>query len=486
MKKTILKLLSLAVVACLYGKPFFLTPELKTYGTFAFTDQSKHSFTGGAGIFAKTPNLEFRTMLSFPKKELLEINNIVGQKDFSSLSSSPRSSFTVNLLKDTTPFTLSVGSVGLGRSVSRLKNPVPNLTSTPLTKNFYFSSGISASLPTLYSAKKPNTMFCQVDLSKTRLPFMVQVAMDEEKSAFFSTGTKINFSKHIHLQANLTTASTYIENNSSYLVKNKLNFKSTRSFATSLETNFSSPFLKLNASIGLHQSPYDKTGIWLNTKARTAIGPFLLDAGYFAITTTEQFPKPVPFISADSSITKTCEQFFINPQFLILQDKSSIRFGTAFSQTWKIAGTKEVYSINPSKISVGALYEKKDFSLLQTFSVSNLVLTKPNTEKPNLPQKYYEASLTATKNYKSTRTDFKSSCKLYQKDEFNNKEEKQIYSTSLKSYLGKTKNFSLFGTYNSTYKGFQKDKAVLNTGGSFKIKTKYHSTSLKCTFNLNL
>ena len=485
MKRFMLTALYLIATAYLFGEPFFLHPELKTYGNFAFAEGKNPTFVGATGVFAKNENLELSSILPFKKNDFSAIKDYACQKDFCSLFSEPRSALSIKLFKESVPLNFAVGNLGITRSISRLKNPVANLPSSPFTRNFYFSSGISPYLPSLNSAKKPLSLFFEADFSKTKVPFILQGAFDKEKNAFFSSGTRFNFSKHVYIQSNITFAGFYLENNSSYLTKHKLNFERDFYYATSFESNFSSPYFKVNSFIGLHQSPYDKNSMWFYLKERSFFGPFLLDAGYFLIPTAKDFPEQVPLITASSSIVKTCEQFFVNPQFLILNEKSSVKLGAIFCQTRKIAGTSKIYEIKPIKASGGFLYEKERFSLSQIFSVSNIVIFKPKMEKANVPQKFYEVSLDVSKNRKYCKTIIKSSCKFYQEDDFNH-EERQVYSFSAKSYFGKSKNLSVFSSYSATCKGSEKERAALSAGGSLKIEKKYCSTYLKCSFNLKV
>lgn len=488
MRKTVLTI-SIALIlktAFLYGEPFFSPLVLKTSGTLCISDERKSTFTGAAGIVLDSSLVNLRSFIKIPKSEISSLSSAFKKKDFSTIFDSPRYGAGIFLLKDTIPVTIKAGNISYSRAVSRLKNPVPSLPSTPLSKGFYLSSGIGSSLPTLTSTEERLSLFCEADLSKQNIPITMQTAYIDDKTVLSSVGVKIKFSRYTKFQSHLSGGRFYLENKSSYLSKNSCSFEDEWRHALSWESSFISPFLKLNVLAGIHQSPWNNNSLWINSKLRTGAGPFLVDFGWFAIPTEKDSPLAAPLISANSSVIKTVEQAYVNPQLIMLaRPNLSLRLGITASETWKITGSSSVASINVGKASCGILAETKSSSLKTVLTAANILLSGTPPSKSYRPDKYYALSASSTHNTRIVRGTLSMSARHYPPESSEDKL-KQTISVNAKAGFGKMRRLSLSAGFDTVLKNREKDSAKCSLSASWKIKRKHVSSSVKISLDMDL
>ena len=229
MKKLFLLSFILQIFFPVFGKESQFNFELKSSGNFYFSANEQNSFSGSGGILLNFGSIFLRGFVSVPKSEFSEISSAFKSKNFNSIFSDRRWSANSTLFKNTIPLTLAAGSISFSKSIGRLKNPVPAISSNPVQKSFPVSAGIGYSLPGISSTEKPPAFFCSLDFFKKNIPVLVQAAFrNEDRAAFFSSKTKIHFSKKVFLQSHITFSSTILENNSAYLKKNNCDFTSQR------------------------------------------------------------------------------------------------------------------------------------------------------------------------------------------------------------------------------------------------------------------
>lgn len=482
MRKTVLSILLVSFVletALLNGEPFFSQLALKSVGTLSLSPGGKNTYTGAAGLVLSLSSADFRSFVKIPKSELSELSNAFKCKEFSSIFDSPRHGAGIFLFKKTVPLTIKAGNVSYSKAFSRLKNPVPSLPSSPFTKGFYFSSGISASLPTLASSEERFSLFAEADFSKQKLPFIMQAAYIDDNTALSSIGLKLKFSRYTKLQSYINGGRFFLENKSSYLSKHNCAFDGEWRYALSWENSFTSPFLKLSLSAGLHQSPWNKNSLWINSKLRTGAGPFIVDFGYFAIPSEKDSPVAAPLISANSSVIKTVEQAFINPQLIILTRHGlSLRLGATASETWKITGNTSVASINVAKVSGGILAETKSSSFTAVFAAANILISGTPPSKAYSPDKYYSLSASAAHKTRLMHGSVAMSAKHYP-PEHKEDRQKQSLSFDAKAGFGKPMSLILASSFDTTIKGGKKDSSKCGFSATWKIKKKHISSSLK-------
>lgn len=488
MRKTVLTILIALILrtAFLYGEPFFCPLVLKTSGTLGISDERKSTFTGAAGIVLDSSLANLRSFIKIPKSELNSLSSAFKKKDFSSIFDSPHYGAGIFLLKDTIPVTIKAGNISYSRAVSRLKNPVPSLPSTPLSKGFYFSSGISSSLPTLASTEERLSLFCEADLSKQNIPITMQTAYIDDKTVLSSLGIKIKFTRYTRFQTYLSGGRFYLENKSSYLSKNSCSFDGEWRYAISWESSFISPFLKVNMLAGIHQSPWNNNSIWISSKLRTGAGPFLVDLGWFAIPTEKDSPLAAPLISANSSVIKTVEQAYVNPQLIMLAHPNlSLRLGITASETWKITGSSSVASINVGKASFGILAETKSSSLKTVLTAANILLSGTPPSKAYKPDRYYALSASSTHNTRIVRGTLSMAARHYPPENADDKL-KQTISVNAKAGFGKIRSLSLSAGFDTVLKDREKDSAKCSLAASWKIKRKHILSTAKIALDMDL
>ena len=466
-----------------FGKEPQFNFELKSSENFYFSANEQNSFSGSGGILLNFGSIFLRGFVSVPKSEFSEFSSAFKSKNFNSIFSDRRWSANSTLFKNTIPLTLATGSISFSKSIGRLKNPVPAISSNPVQKSFPVSAGIGFSLPTMSSTEKPPAFFCSLDFFKKNIPFLVQAAFrHEDRAAFFSAKTKIHFSKKIFFQSHITFSSTILENNSSYLKKNNCTFTSQRCNSFFWENFFISPFFKFNFYSCFQQNPYGINAFYFNSKIRLSAQNFILDASFFAIPTTKISPKAVPLISSDSSIIKTAEQASLNPQLLFLTKGGNLlRFGITATETWKIAGTSEVSSINIAKIAAGFIFEKQNFSFKSNFTGGNILISGNPPSKSSIPNKFYEILFGISKTSPNFSKKFTIKGRHYP-SKTENDSVKQEFSLDSSISLGRKRNIRISGSLASVLYNGTKDSSTYSLSAAWKIKKKHFTSSIKITF----
>ena len=483
MKKLCLLSFILQIFFPVFGKESHFNFELKSSGNFYFSANEQNSFSGSGGILLNFGSIFLRGFVSVPKSEFSEISSAFKSKNFNSIFSDRRWSANSTLFKNTIPLTLAAGSISFSKSIGRLKNPVPAISSNPVQKSFPVSAGIGYSLPGISSTEKPPAFFCSLDFFKKNIPVLVQAAFrNEDRAAFFSSKTKIHFSKKVFLQSHITFSSTILENNSSYLKKNNCDFTSQRCNSFFWENFFISPFFKFNFYSCFQQNPYGINVFYFNSKVRLSAQNFILDASFFAIPTTKISPKAVPLISSDSSIIKTVEQASLNPQLVFLTNGGNLlRFGVTATETWKIAGTSEVSSINTAKIAAGFIFEKPNFSFKSNFTGGNLLISGNPPSKSSIPNKFYEILFGISKTSQAFSENFTVKGRQYP-PQTENDSVKQEFSLDSSISVGKKRSIKLSGSLTSVLSNGIKDSSTYSLSAVWKIKKKHFSSSIKITF----
>ncbi len=466
----------------LFAEPFFFNLHLKNTGTFCFSPEEKSTYSGALGTYLNFNCVSLRGFTTIPQTPLTDFPALFSSRDFASIFTKNRWGADIQLFKKT--LNVRAGSLSFSRSISRLKNPVPYLSSSPVVKSFTSTSGIGTSLPSLSSTKKPFAVYSALNLFSIKLPFAFQTAFCPEDEAFsVSANTKIIFSKRIYLKTYATFSSNILENNSSYIKRQNAAFQKGRFSAFSLENSFTSPALKINFNAGLHQNPGSKNILWLNSKLRFTAGQFRLDAGAYAIPQTPGKVTAVPLISTDSSIIKTVEQTFINPQVIFLfKNNATLTLGIAASQTQKIAGTTKIALLNVARITAGLLFEQKDFTLKSNFTAGNFLLEGTPPTKSTTPDTFYEGSLSANKNAKNFRANFSSKYRHYPPSDKTD-DTRQEFSADAGASFGKSRCIKLTAGWDSTIKNGEKTASEYSLGAAWSFKKKYFSSTVKVTFS---
>ena len=136
MKKLFLLSFILQIFFPVFGKESHFNFELKSSGNFYFSANEQNSFSGSGGILLNFGSIFLRGFVSVPKSEFSEISSAFKSKNFNSIFSDRRWSANSTLFKNTIPLTLAAGSISFSKSIGRLKNPVPAISSNPVQKSF--------------------------------------------------------------------------------------------------------------------------------------------------------------------------------------------------------------------------------------------------------------------------------------------------------------------------------------------------------------
>lgn len=458
--------------------------QFTTKGVFNLEPDKENTFTGSGGFSLSLNALNLRGFASIPKTEFPQISDTITSKNPGELFSDQRWSARTTLFRNTLPFIVAAGSLSFTKAVSRTKNPVPSLPSSPVQKTFSRTCGIGLTLPGISSTQKPLSYFLNLDFIKTGLPLNLQAAFNpEDSSAFFCAETRFRPAARAEFQTSLLFSSTVLENNSSFLKEQNCLFEKQRSGSVLWECFFNSPFLKLNFYSGIQQNPFGITSLYLNSKIRLSAGNFLLDASYFAIPTSENSPKAVPLISSNGTLIKTVEQSSINPQLIFLTKEGTlIRTGLTASQTWKITGTSYVSTIDVGKISAGILLEKKHSSLKASFSAANLLFSGSPPAKSSVPDKFYEFSMSCSSKQPLWNGNFSLKCRQYP-PKASGETVRQILSADTSATLGKLRSLKLSAGLDLSAKNSIKDSGKYSLGVQWKVQKKHFSSSLQVTLN---
>jgi len=381
-------------------------------------------------------------------------------------------------------FLIKAGTLNYSKSISVLKNPVPYVPTIPYTKNFSFNSGISALLPDISSSNQQLSTFSQICFQNKKTKLHFQGAITQDKNITAGGVFKFNFNRISFLQTSITGGRFYLENSSSYLKKHNADFSKTPYMAFLMENYLSLPHFKAVFSTGLHETPFSGKSVWISSKFRTGYNSFILDASFFFIPTSKYSPFACPLISASSSVIKTMEQFYINPQYVFLLDShSSLRIGILAMENAKVCGTNSLTTINTAKINIGADYKTKTSSSKLSVTAANLILKGSPPNKTSTPDTWYGTYFSISKSFSFFFLKFTENYKYYP-PKVNADCIKQNIITGSGFKFDKMKDFYFSNSWNVILKGNEITENTLDLSLQYKYSKKYLNASFKFSINL--
>ena len=433
-------------------------------------------------------NLDARFYQSLPKTPFAAISRAEDFSEFYRLLKEPRYGAGLLLFEKTVPLQIRLGQNSFAKSISKLKNPSPSFSANPLAKSFSFAPGIGASLPTLGSSVQPMSVAVSFSLpeKRFRLPFCAEFFLSETELFGANFRAKHSFNRLFSVQTSFTAARFFLENNSAVLKKAYANFEPDFFYAFLWESNFTSPVLKTNFSLGTHQNPYKGNAVWLQVDGRMGYRWFLVDFSYFAIPTTKFFPKVAPLIGGSSSIQKTVEGASVSPKFVfVLPTKkySSIVFGFSASEVWKICSTKNAELLNVGKLRFGTEFENRNLDLKFDVTLANQILSGEPPNKSNTPEKYCSASMKGSVSMKNATFSLGTAFKYYPPLDEKSAEKKNCSADFFISPF-EMRMFSFQTGVDLAFKGNERTSGTFENGISFKNRSKFLHSSVKIVFSV--
>ena len=477
----------------LWAEPVFHFADFKSSVVTNFYNQKENSASLYTGLRLKFYAADLRAYVTMPKTEFSTINNCISEQKPKELFNEVRWGSSFNFFTKTLPTTLKFGTLTYSQAISRLKNPAPSVTASPITKSFGFLPGLESSLPSLTSSVQSKSLYLKSTTKNKSNSFSFESFLTEEKNFASSLVFIHNPLRFLQLQYALTGVSFNIEGSSSLLKKNNASFEKSRYEAFCADFSARCPLLKANFYFGAHQNPYGSVNCWFNSKFRFSKGRFLGDFGYFCIIPNSSSPKVAPLVGIDCSVCRTVNQFFINPQLIFFPSHAdSLRFGFLALKTYKHVGTSKIVYVDTLKLSLSALAESKTYSAKCVFSACNILLDGIPPNKSSAPERYYDAGFSAVHKGDFARlsltTDFKfyppMSSYLVLSSSKSNDYKKEIFSASVSSALGKQITASLGG--DATFKDGKKTSSNAQGSLTWKIKNKKFTSSVKAAFTLEI
>lgn len=433
-------------------------------------------------------SLDARSYVTLPKTKWSAFGGVSSPADAFALCNDVR--FGVGGTLDT-PFPVAVkaGTLTFSRSVSRLKNPTPSATLTPLKKSFGFSAGIGSSLPTLTSAVKPLAVSASLSVPQKRwgIPLEAQIAVAKDDMACAAFSFSARPAKYISVRSAFTAGRFLAQANNTtkkLLANTTAFFDETQLFAASWESAFRSPFLKANLSVGFHQTPFSadfsSCAVWIKANARTTFRAVLLDLSFFSIPTVSATPRTVPLVGGSASVCRTVSQFGINPQVQFdLPRAATLRFGVHALAEKKILSTRTAEPYSTLKWSAGLAYESRPFTAKMTAGATNIIIDDRALTASTAPDTYYSVDVSTL----LVREKIRAACSFgydHYPPAAKTGNTKDSISVSASASPGTARMLTLTGGYAVTYKNSEKASSSVNASATVKFKTTWTRVSLKC------
>jgi hypothetical protein len=424
-----------------------------------------------------------------PKTKFSKLHEYASVQTCSQFFSPPRWALTFCLpCKTDFSFEASAGMLCYSGSVSRLKNPPPSTTVSPLRQSFDFSPGLHAVRQSSSSTDQPlsASVSLAADLpasscsakkaSAQHSSITAECAFFEDKTVFASASFFYYFSRLINFKTAFTGGRFYLENDSSTLWKAGGGFEPGWFYACVIENAFSSPQFKCHFSAGVHQTPWSTAAVWLCVQTRNAAGPFLLDTSFFFVPTAENTPDAATLIGTDSSPCRTIAQMSVNPQLAA----GPVRLGCCGFVSYKATATKTPVRLAAAKLAAGASFEYEIFFCRTEASAVNLLVRGTPPSASATPEKSYEISFDSRVSSDSVRFSSSFSAQHIPPATSSSKQ-KQIYTAAISASPGKSRIFAADAGCSVSVRDGKRNSSSADCGISIRPSSKHIRSSFKCS-----
>ena len=486
----------------IHAAPVFKFAEIKETTSLTIpADSGKENSVGGSVggrivLGNKLFSLDARTYATLPKTKRSAFEDVSSSADFFALWNDVR--FGMGGTMNTRfPVSVKAGMLSFSKSVSRLNNPAPSASVSPLTKSFGFSAGIGSNLPTLSSAVKPLAVFASVCVPQKQfgIPLEAQIACTQDNTTFASVSLSVQPHKGMTVQSALTAGHFLVsaDNTTKKLLTDTNAFFDTAwTYAASWESAFRSPFLKANLFVGFQQmpfsSPFSPCAVWVKAAARTSWRVLLLDLSYFTIPTLSSSPRPVPLLGGSSSICRTINQLGLHPQVqfdIHNAYAATVRLGYYALIEKKILNTREAEQYSTLKWSAGLAYESKPFTAKITFGKTNHVLDGRFLTISTTPDEYYSLDLSTSLALDAIRASVSLGYDRYPTSA-KTSTAKDGFSIDASASPGKARIVTLTSGFSSSYKNGEKTGSTADASATVTFKSTWLRTTLKCAVSVPL
>ncbi len=495
-------ILTVIAPVMLAAEPLFKYAEVKQSAsiTLPADSEKEKSYGGSAGfklVFGKRLwNLDARTYVTLPKTKASVFEGLSSAGDFFDLLDEVRFGGGISPKRGNSSRTgaginVKAGMLGLSKSAARLETPTPSSAANPLAKSFAFSTGISASLPSLSSAVKPLALYASVSApQKMPLSLQAQCAFTDEKRVYASISCVLPAGKLFTFQSVLTAGRMHVENKTACLADTTADFHAQWLYGLLWENSFKSPWLKVNLFAGFHETPYSDDfsplTVWIKAAARTSYKNFLLDFSYFFIPTLSSSPRPLPLLGGSSAVCRTIRQFGVNPQIqfeLHNAYAAVLRLGIHGLFEKKILNTLQAEQYTTIKLNAGLAYESKPFTAKITAGVSNAILNGQYLTDATRPDTFYSADISSSLLLEKIRASFSLAYDRYPKSAKTGNT-KDSFSLNVSASPGKKRMLTVTGGASISYKNGEKSSSSADASATLTLKGTYMRTILKCALTV--
>lgn len=323
----------------------------------------------------------------------------------------PRFGGAVFFAQKTHPVTLKAGRLSFGYSLSRLKNPSPATTLTPLARTYSVHTGLHASLPILSSSVQPLSV--SVACSSGSKSVCVEAAAQKDSTSFVSAHGASRINRAVRAEWAVTGARFCLESTST-LKSAGSGFDSCWKYAALTEVAVFSPLVSILLQGGAHQTPYTNSALWLYGKTRMTWQSLQLTATAFCIPTADDAPQAAPLIGGSSSVCHIRKQLGLQPQLLfLLTDTVALRCGAHLLWQERITATKYADLFTTNKAALACAVESSSLTSELTLSGVNLYTTGDFHTASSIPDTCYEACSQLTAVRPKLKTTVKLDAKHY-------------------------------------------------------------------------
>ncbi len=382
------------------------------------------------------------------------------------------------------PFKLYTGQISYSKSMSKLKNPASTVQHSALKSSSSKKTGLSPALCKITTSTQDlSTAFC-IYPKFNDISCAAEAYCSENGSYAANSSVRIKTGEHTSAVFSLTGGSFFISNNSSVLKKTNAAFHDQWRKAILYEFFFSSPFITMNFSSGLHQSPYNVPFFWFCEEITMSYSYFIIRQYKFAIPTSSKTPASVPLIGINSSIYRTQEITGINPQIKYIIKKGiaeQLMIGSDIYSVWKESSTTTPQDINTLNIKNSIALQNKKLSLRLNADITNICINKGNYTNKNTPSVTKTYSVYSKIHTEYFSTSLKTSYKKYISE---NKTDTENYTAAISIKNSTPNPISIKTSTSITIKKSEKYTGNGSLAIDLKCSKSLLQKCLKCTIQI--